>query len=361
MTRTTPMKKLILAAVSAIALTAAASSAYAQTARNAGPAPVPPNQQQPATAAAPAAAAPVGMPPPASVIWQAGNQQEGIYGYLERPRSAGQVQQIWDEAGTKAGIYTVDACADCSYKVQVREWMVTTIELPKGEVIESADLGDQKGFQVSQRGKNRLAVRPVGHGYDTNLLIYGKSGAIYPVYLRAIGFNALDITDFVVRIQGTVSMPEDTADMAVPGISSDDKGKATGNTPVNAKQAAASGLAQAFAGTSPQASPVQDFVQDAPFDPSKLRGWGQYKLSGNDDTMEPDTVYRDDRFTYIKYGDKRWTQNELPTAYVVVDGIDELVNTRVMGDTYVIESTRPKITLKSGESYLCITYKGGDA
>lgn len=359
MTRTTPMKKLILAAVSAVALTAAASSAYAQTARNAGPAPVPPNQvppnqQQPATAAAP-----VGMPPPASVIWQAGNQQEGIYGYLERPRSAGQVQQIWDEAGTKAGIYTVDACSDCSYKVQVREWMVTTIELPKGEVIESADLGDQKGFQVSQRGKNRLAVRPVGHGYDTNLLIYGKSGAIYPVYLRAIGFNAVDITDFVVRIQGTVSMPEDTADMAVPGIA-DDKGKATGNTPVNAKQAAASGLAQAFAGADPKASPVQDFVQEVPFDPSKLHGWGQYKLSGNDDTMRPETIFRDDRFTYIKYGDK-WTEIELPNAYVMVDDIDEVVNTRVMGDTYIIESTRPKITLKSGKSYLCITYTGGDA
>ncbi|GAB3129057.1 hypothetical protein GCM10027256_32650 [Novispirillum itersonii subsp. nipponicum] len=309
----------------------------------------------PAMMAAPSA----GMPPPASVIMQANNQQEGVYGYLERPRSAGQIQQIWDDASQKAGIYTVDACADCSYKVQVREWMVTTIELPRGEVIESVDLGDQRGFQVSQRGKGRLAVRPVGHGYDTNLLIYGKSGAIYPVYLRAIGFNAVEITDFVVRIQGTVSMPEDVADMAVPEIS-DDKGKA-GNTPVNAKQAAASGLAQAFAGADPQASPVQDFVQDAPFDPSKLRGWGQYRLSGNDDTMEPDTVFRDDRFTYIKYGERKWTSTELPTAYVVVDGIDELVNTRVMGDVFVIESTRPKITLKSGESYLCITYKGSDA
>lgn len=356
MTRTTPMKKLILAAVSAVALTAAASSAFAQTARTAGPPPVPPNQQQPATAAAPAAA-PVGVPPPASVIWQAGNQQEGIYGYLERPRSAGQIQQIWDEAKDKAGIYTVDACSDCSYKLQVREWMVTSIELPRGEEIESVDLGDQKGFQVSQRGKNRLAVRPVGHGYDTNLLIYGKSGAIYPLYIRAIGFNAVDITDFVVRIKGTVSLPEDTADMAVPGISSDDKGKA-GNTPVNNKLG---GLPDAFAGATPKATQTADFVKDAPFDPSKLRGWGQYRLSGNDDTMRPETVYRDDRFTYIKYGEGKWTQNELPTAYVVVDGIDELVNTRVMGDTYVIESTRPKITLKSGESYLCITYKGSDA
>lgn len=346
MTRNTPMKAFLLIAVSAMALAAAAPS-HAQTARaGTSPPPVPPNQQQPVSTGT--ATAPT-VPVPDSVIMQARWQQDGIYGHLERPRSEGQVQDVWDDANDRAGIYTVDACSDCSYKAQVREWMVTTIELPRGEEIESVDLGDQKGFQVSQRGKNRLAVRPVGHGYDTNLIVYGKSGALYPIYLRATGFNATSVSDFVVRIQGTVSLPSD--DMAVPIKGNADKPQ-KGLPP---------GLPTVFTGATPVATPAPDFVEDAPFDPSKLRGWGQYRLSGNDDSMEPDTVYRDDRFTYIKYGEKRWTQTELPTAYVVVDGVDELVNTRVMGDVFVVESTRPKITLKSGESYLCITYTGGDA
>jgi ComB9 competence protein len=50
---------------------------------------------------------------------------------------------------------------------------------------------------------------------------------------------------------------------------------------------------------------------------------------------------------------------ELPTAYVVVDGIDELVNTRVQGTTFIVESTHRLITLKSGQSFMCIQYKGG--
>ena len=51
-------------------------------------------------------------------------------------------------------------------------------------------------------------------------------------------------------------------------------------------------------------------------------------------------------------------QSDDDLLYVVVDEIDELVNTRVQGQTYIIESTRPLITLKSGQSYLCIKYTG---
>ncbi|WP_413208535.1 TrbG/VirB9 family P-type conjugative transfer protein [Rhodospirillum sp. A1_3_36] len=91
-----------------------------------------------------------------------------------------------------------------------------------------------------------------------------------------------------------------------------------------------------------------------------MRGWGDYSLWGSDNTLKPRTVYRDDYFTYIKFGD-RWKDIELPTAYVVVDEIDELVNTRVDGDTFIVESTRPLITLKSGASYLCIRYDGAES
>ena len=55
---------------------------------------------------------------------------------------------------------------------------------------------------------------------------------------------------------------------------------------------------------------------------------------GGDKNLKPEQVYRDDNFTYIQYGDK-WNDIELPTAYVVVDDIDELVNTRVIGTTFV--------------------------
>ncbi|AUG51503.1 TrbG/VirB9 family P-type conjugative transfer protein [Thalassospira marina] len=103
-------------------------------------------------------------------------------------------------------------------------------------------------------------------------------------------------------------------------------------------------------------TPKDDFIADAGFDPNKLRGWGDYDLWG-DDELRPITVFRDDYFTYIRFGE-RWKDLELPTAYVVVDGLDELVNTRIQGHTYIVESTQRLISLKSGKKFLCIEYEG---
>lgn len=285
-----------------------------------------------------------GPPPPDSVLEQAEQQQEGIYGHLVRPRTAGQIQRVWDKAGQDIAAYTTAACSGCTYKVRVREWMVTVIELPRGESIDTIDLGDTRGFQVARRGGHRLAVRPVGHGYDTNMVVYGKSGAVYPFYLRAEGFNSTSAPDLLVRIDGMVPGP--AGEMTVA-----DTRPADGPATIQLAS-----LSSTLPGIPPVPAP-KDFVREVPFDPSKLRGWGEYRLSGSDDSLKPETVFRDDYFTYIRFGD-RWKEIELPTAYVVVDDVDELVNTRVVGETYIIESTRPRITLKSGKSWLCITHEG---
>jgi ComB9 competence protein len=302
------------------------------------------------------------MPIPPSVIDQAHDQQDGYYGHLVRPRSAGQVQETWDDSPPEAAVYRTALCTDCTYKVRLREWMVSMIELPRGEKIEAVDIGDAKGFQVSKRGEDRLALRPVGHGYDTNLIVYGKSGTVYPFYLRAEGFNSGNTPDFVVRLEGTVGVSED---MAIAGMTDAKTGGAEADGPGAAPKPEgdnknADAMAQAVKGltqTNP-ITPPTDFVADAGFDPDALRGWGDYRLWGSDDSLKPETVFRDDHFTYVRFGEK-WKDIELPTAYVVVDGLDELVNTRVAGQTYIIESTRPLITLKSGDTYLCIEYEGG--
>lgn len=190
-------------------------------------------------------------------------------------------------------------------------------------------------------------MRPVGQGYDTSLIVYGKSGRVYPFYLRAEGLNSKNVPDLVVKIEGAVTIDDD---LTPPGFALDEPPPPSG--------AAVGDMAKAVAGlehTNPL-TPADDFVAEAPFDPNALRGWGDYTLWG-DDALRPETVFRDDHFTYIRFGE-RWKDIELPTAYVVVDGIDELVNTRVQGQTYIVESTRDLITLKSGKSYLCIKYEG---
>ena len=102
-----------------------------------------------------------------------------------------------------------------------------------------------------------------------------------------------------------------------------------------------------------------DFVERVEFDPGKLHGFEDYTLWG-DESLKPETVFRDEHFTYIQFGDK-WNSVELPVAFVVIDRVDEQVNTRVQGRTYIIESVAPLITLKSGTKFICIKFEGGAA
>ena len=290
------------------------------------------------------------LPVSKEVIEQAREQIDGEFPPMLRSSVGGQLQQVWDDTDPDEGVTVLRWCADCVYKVRTREFMITTVILPPEVQVASADLGDSAGFQVKMKGPNMLAVRPTAYGVDTNLNITTKSGAVYPFYLRAEAFNSKNVPDLVVKILGREPLPPIEGAQAIgadpaAALQGDDKGKEAGDK-----------VAAAVDALKPPADAGGDFVRTIKFDPSKLHGWNDYKLWGEED-LKPEVVFRDDIFTYLQYG-KKFDSVELPTAYVVRDGIDELVNTRVEGTTYIIESTADLITLKNGKTYLCIQYTG---
>ncbi|WP_290809761.1 TrbG/VirB9 family P-type conjugative transfer protein [Ferrovibrio sp.] len=304
------------------------------------------------------------VPVPDSMVRQAADQAEGKFTAMKRGAVGGQVQEAWDSDKAK-GTFKAQMCNDCEYKVRLREYMVSLIELPTGEQIENWDNGDTENFEVVKRGDRRIAVRPQGFGIDTNLIVYGKSGQTYPIYLRTESINSRNVPDLRFVIEGHVrivkpaplasetepskdNVDQDATEPAGNGITKP-RNQSSSKSPTPAALAEA-----AKAVSSSQKQP--DFVQTAAFSPDRLRGWGNYSLRGSNE-LKPETVFRDDYFTYIRFGDK-WKDIELPTAYIVVDGIDETVNTRVNGTTLVVESTQRLITLKSGLSFICIEYRG---
>ncbi|WP_413208355.1 TrbG/VirB9 family P-type conjugative transfer protein, partial [Rhodospirillum sp. A1_3_36] len=289
------LRSLVLAAP---LLLAVAWPAQAQTPFSPSGGPPPP----PSPAAAPAAAAP-DIPVPEDLVQQIKQHSKGDFGSLDRAVSIGMVQSAWDKAPEQAAVFTYDLNPLSTYKVRVREYMVTVLELPQGEEIEAVDLGDSIGFEVKPRGKRRLAVRAAGMGYDTNIVVYGKSGLIYPIYLRAEGFNSRHVPDLLVRIEGSVRADSDPA---VPGFEPFDTAPLPlVPPPVTAETEAGASNGEGLAGLDDKEKKDGDFVKSAPFTPSTLRGWGDYSLWGSDNTLKPRTVYRDDYFTYIKFGD-RW-------------------------------------------------------
>jgi ComB9 competence protein len=302
------------------------------------------------------------LPVPASVIRQAESQLQGQFPAMARAGVGGQIQDAWNTSEPREGVQTFRRCEDCVYKVRLREFMVTTIILPEDAEIVTADLGDTTGFQVKVKSANMIAVRPASYGLDTDLNVYSKSGAVYPIYLRAESFNSKNLPDLVVKIVGRETPPKiDGPATAIDGPAGKDA--AAGGDEARREKEGADGKGKAEdktaaaveALTNPK-PPAGDFVRSIPFDPSTLHGWKDYKLWG-DETLRPETVFRDGQFTYIQYGAK-WDASELPAAYVVIDGIDELVNSRVQGTTFIVESINPLISLKNGKRFLCIQYTG---
>ncbi|MGH0004348.1 TrbG/VirB9 family P-type conjugative transfer protein [Pseudovibrio ascidiaceicola] len=277
---------------------------------------------------------------PPDALNQAAAQRRGEFGPMSRTTvPLGQIQKAWDKAGKDSGVHTQVECGTCVYRVRLREFMLTVIQLPDGVKIKNADVADASLFDTKVRTDNTLVVKPLAAGVDSSLQVYGEEGQVYTFYLRAETVNSKRVPDLFFKIE----QPR-LAHSALIEV-------AAGGPPAPLMNMA----------YTPKSEDVQkdagDYVKKANIDPSKLRGWGDYKLWGSDNSLKPEMVLRDDHFTYIFYGDK-WKDIELPTAYVVVDGIDELVNTRVVGTTYIVENTGKLITLKSGQSYMCIQYKG---
>jgi len=106
-----------------------------------------------------------------SVVKQAKQHAEGNFAPVARTTIGGQIQEAWTKAGGTAGFITMQYCATCTYKVVTREHMVTMIEVPDGEIIVQADNGDTSAFQIENRGSSRIAVKPLGYGVDSNLIL----------------------------------------------------------------------------------------------------------------------------------------------------------------------------------------------
>ncbi len=272
---------------------------------------------------------------------QAINQSEGVFPEMDRA-AGGQIQEAWNISEARDGIYVTRLCDNCVYKVRTRELMTTTLVLPEDTQVATIDLGDPIGFRSQVRSANMIAVRPSAYGLDTNLNVYTKSGRVYPFYIRSESFNSIHVPDLLVKILGRETPEVITGEVVAA--------KAPPVKPGNPVIAAS---VDALSNPGPAKG---DFVRTVPFDPAKLHGWKDYKLWG-DDELAPEVIFRDDFFTYIRYG-KKWDGMELSTAYVTNDGIDELVNSRVSGSTFIVESVRPLITLKNGKKFLCVQYKG---
>ncbi|MGN8410283.1 TrbG/VirB9 family P-type conjugative transfer protein [Helicobacter pylori] len=74
--------------------------------------------------------------------------------------------------------------------------------------------------------------------------------------------------------------------------------------------------------------------------------------SGYKDDL-PTQIFNDEQFTYFKFNRSN-ARSKFPVVYKVVDGYDNPVNSRVVGDYLIAEDVSNQWNLKLGKAYLCI-------
>ena len=276
-------------------------------------------------------------------------QMGGDFGTMERDPSTplGQIQDAWDEAPGNAGVYNVAYDPDKVIRLRVRKHMTTTIVFPEWETIGDIYLGDTFVFVAEQTRPNILVTRVSHSGADTSLTVVGAtSGHVYTFYLRAVGVNARDVPDVMVRV-----MAVQPSSLQSSRWSEEGRGLSEEVQEAVADVAAASSPV----GAEPENVGLEDpdFLEAVEFDPAKLRF--DFNMSG-DRTIAPERVFSDGIFTYFDYGD-RWEETDLPAIYRVVDGIDTPQNVRYRGSMIVVESAGA-FTLRNGQRVVCVRPSG---
>ncbi|BCD45182.1 TrbG/VirB9 family P-type conjugative transfer protein [Helicobacter suis] len=91
--------------------------------------------------------------------------------------------------------------------------------------------------------------------------------------------------------------------------------------------------------------------------PFKKRKWYCFwickKPSKKAHAFKPLDIFNDQQFTYFKF-DRANAHSKFPVLYKVVDGYDNPVNSRVVGDYIIAEDVSDVWDLKMGKDYICV-------
>lgn len=272
------------------------------------------------------------------------------------------IQQAFDESDPRDNVVVFKYDRATIYKLRLREFMTTTVVLPKGEAISGFSLGDDTNFtfipyasdkkgsgKADKKGgtdnlENIFSIRPTYPGADTSLTIIGRSGRLYSFYLRADSVKSKHMPIFTAHIEDKGgALPLVEADPAAPA----------------ADDGAMGDLGPPEKMTGEDAAAEAEYLRSLPLvDPSQIN-LNKYKLAGGDKSLAPVRVFDDGYWTYFKLSeDKNLDKVKVPAVYRVVDGYDTPVNVRVEGGTLIAETlSKGGWTLRSGEAHLCIRAK----
>lgn len=264
------------------------------------------------------------------------------------------VQRAWDNpnanmtsGSVKPGYAQLSWDSGTVLPIKLRNGMVTMVNLPNGEQIEDAIVGNDGFFSIdaTQGGRTMyITPAPDNMGSDTNLIVTGKSGNVYTFYLRSEPSNASEITysQVDVVLDGGARLP---SSMAMAGTQS-------GGTMNSIFK-----KTPAKSGTVGVDGEDYDWIKTMKIDPSEFRFDLDIFVPNPDDyVIAPERVWRDRVFTYIDFGDKVISMTQRPVVSLLVEGGESPVGFRTDGEDgrlLIVEAVGDMV-LRSGQRIVCI-------
>ncbi|MDW2994877.1 MAG: TrbG/VirB9 family P-type conjugative transfer protein [Alphaproteobacteria bacterium] len=261
------------------------------------------------------------------------------------------IQSAWDNpnanmaAGSvKPGYAQLAWSAGSVLPIKLRNGMVTMINLPNGEQISDAIVGNSGLFDIQATpGDRTMFISPEGsnQGSDTNMIVTGQSGNKYIFYLRSEPSNSSEITYSQVD------------------ITLDGNGKLPMAATTSATGSAKSIFNKAAKTTNTVGVDGEDYgwIKSMKIDPSEFRFDLDIFVPNPDDyVIAPERVWRDRIFTYIDFGDKVISMTQRPVVSLLVEGGESPVGFRTDGEDgrlLIVEAVGDMV-LRSGQRIVCI-------
>ncbi len=257
-----------------------------------------------------------------------------------------------------------------TYKIRLRYAMATLLFFSRP--ISDFVLGDKVGFdaKILESNDRILLIKPLQIGVDSNISVIDNEGKIFSFYVFSTTFTSSKHPNLQVFI-------EDKNYYSNAFMRPQNKENTLENAPTNNKPLKEELLKEEreetkekeeetiIIGDNTNAMKIvkKDIQKGYRALKSSQRKWYCLGICSKKSkpSLMPEEIFNDKQFTYFKF-DKKLALSKFPVIYKVVDGYDNPVNTRIVGDYIIAEDISAKWTLRLGKDYLCIRFvkKGKD-
>ncbi|GAA7518644.1 hypothetical protein JP0011_12280 [Helicobacter pylori] len=251
-----------------------------------------------------------------------------------------------------------------TYKIRLRYAMATLLFFSKP--ISDFVLGDKVGFdaKILESNDRILFIKPLQIGVDSNISVIDNEGKIFSFYVFSTTFTSSKHPNLQVFIEdknyysNAFMKPQNKENTF-------EKAPTNNNKPLKEEKEESKEEETITIGDNTNAMKIvkKDIQKGYRALKSSQRKWYCLGICSKKSKLSlmPEEIFNDKQFTYFKF-DKKLALSKFPVIYKVVDGYDNPVNTRIVGDYIIAEDVSAKWTLRLGKDYLCIRFvkKGKD-